>query len=84
MTTIARLLSEAGEQIPIREARLLLAHALGRNTAWLEAHRDDAIVADDAARFAALAKRAARASRSPTSPAGGSSTGARFASRPTC
>jgi peptide chain release factor 1 len=59
MTTIARLLSEAGEQIPIREARLLLAHALGRNTAWLEAHRDDAIVAEDAARFAALVERRA-------------------------
>jgi release factor glutamine methyltransferase len=59
MTTIARLLSEAGEQIPIREARLLLAHALGRNTAWLEAHRDDAVVAEDAARFAALVERRA-------------------------
>jgi release factor glutamine methyltransferase len=46
MTTIAALLAEARRRIPASEARLLLGHVLGRNAAWLEAHRDDELAAD--------------------------------------
>lgn len=46
MTTIAALLAEARRRIPASEARLLLGHVLGRNAAWLEAHRDDEVAAD--------------------------------------
>jgi release factor glutamine methyltransferase len=39
------------------EAELLLAHALGRDRAWLFAHADDALPADAEAAFAALLAR---------------------------
>ncbi len=66
--TVARLLAEgaaalapgAGLPDPAREARWLLAEALGRNEAWVLAHGDDAAPADGEARFRAwLARRAA-------------------------
>ncbi|MEW6513945.1 MAG: peptide chain release factor N(5)-glutamine methyltransferase [Pseudomonadota bacterium] len=44
MTSVAQLLVEARQRIPASEARLLLGHLLGRNAAWLEAHRDDEVV----------------------------------------
>lgn len=59
MTTIAALLADARQRLPASEARLLLGHLLGRNTAWLEAHRDEALDAALVARFAALVKRRA-------------------------
>jgi release factor glutamine methyltransferase len=43
MSTVASLLATARQHIPAAEARLLLGHLLGRNTAWLEAHRDDRV-----------------------------------------
>lgn len=43
MTTVASLLAATKQHIPASEARLLLGHLLGRNAAWLEAHRDDAL-----------------------------------------
>jgi release factor glutamine methyltransferase len=55
MTTVAALLAETRQRIPASEARLLLGHLLGRNSAWLEAHRDDAVtIGND---YAALVER---------------------------
>ncbi|MFN6961138.1 MAG: peptide chain release factor N(5)-glutamine methyltransferase [Rhodocyclaceae bacterium] len=58
-TTIAALLAQARQRLPANEARLLLSHLLGRNPAWLEAHRDEALDAATAARFSALVDRRA-------------------------
>ena len=44
--TIAALLAEARQRIPVAEARLLLGHLLGKSAAWLEAHRDDDVEVD--------------------------------------
>jgi len=41
------------------DAHLLLAHVLGQSRAWLLAHGDDALAADHAAAFEALARRRA-------------------------
>lgn len=57
MTTVAELLAEARQRIPASEARLLLGRLLGRNAAWLEAHRDDAVI--DGQNFVALVERRA-------------------------
>lgn len=57
MTTVASLLAEARQRIPASEARLLLGHLLGRNAAWLEAHRDDAVTRGSD--YAALVERRA-------------------------
>lgn len=60
MSTIAAALATARQTIPVSEARLLLRHLLSCTAAWLEAHRDDALDAALADRFAALvAQRAA-------------------------
>lgn len=59
MTTIAALLAKARQRLPAIEARLLLAHSLGRNTAWLEAHHDATLDAATAARFSLLVQRRA-------------------------
>lgn len=59
MTRIAAALATARRDIPIGEARLLLRHVLGCSAAWLEAHRDDALNAQDAESFAVLAARRA-------------------------
>lgn len=59
MTTIAAALARAGRSVPLAEARLLLRHLCGRNAAWLEAHRDDALDTALAADFAALVARRA-------------------------
>lgn len=59
MSTIAAALAEARRRIPAAEARLLLGWLLGRNRAWLEAHRDDALDPRQAFDFAALAARRA-------------------------
>jgi release factor glutamine methyltransferase len=58
-STIAGLLAEARRHIPPNEARLLLGHLLGRDAAWLAAHRDDAVAVDVAERMSALAVRRA-------------------------
>lgn len=57
--TVAGLLAQAHRRIPVAEARLLLGHLLGRDNAWLEAHRDDAVVEETAAEYSALAGRRA-------------------------
>lgn len=51
MVTIADALQAARHSIPIGEARLLLGVLLERNLAWIEAHRDDLLPEDLAARF---------------------------------
>lgn len=56
---IAEALALARQLISAAEARLLLGHVLGRNSAWIEAHRDDALGETDARDFAALAARRA-------------------------
>jgi release factor glutamine methyltransferase len=53
--TIAAALAQAG-LAPV-DARVLLGHVLGRNRAWLAAHGDDPLAPDNAAAFAALARR---------------------------
>ncbi len=59
MTTIAALLAQARGHVPPNEARLLLANLLERNTAWLEAHREDTVAVQTVERFAALVARRA-------------------------
>lgn len=57
--TLGEALFIARQAIPIAEARLLLRHVLGRSSAWLEAHRDDAMESPAAAVFEALVTRRA-------------------------
>ena len=52
---ISRALSVSG-LVPF-EAKLLLAHVLGRDRAWLAAHADEAVNAEQAKTFDALARR---------------------------
>ncbi|MDP2810556.1 MAG: peptide chain release factor N(5)-glutamine methyltransferase [Rhodocyclaceae bacterium] len=59
MTTLAAALVAARLILPAFEARLLLGFVLGRNGAWIEAHRDDALDEGPARQFAALAARRA-------------------------
>ena len=53
--TVSRALSASG-LVPF-EAKLLLAHVLGRDRAWLAAHADEAMTAEQAKTFDALARR---------------------------
>ena len=53
--TVRRALAQSG-LVPV-DGEVLLAHVLGRNRAWLAAHRDEAIDANEAAAFAVLARR---------------------------
>jgi release factor glutamine methyltransferase len=53
--TVRSALAQSG-LVPL-EAQVLLAHALGRDRAWLAAHATDALARDDAERFFALARR---------------------------
>lgn len=53
--TVSRALSVSG-LVPF-EAKLLLAHVLGRDRAWLAAHADEAVNAEQAKTFDALARR---------------------------
>lgn len=53
--TVQQALAQSG-LVPV-DAQVLLAHAAGRNRAWLVAHRDDALAPDVAATFHALAGR---------------------------
>jgi release factor glutamine methyltransferase len=53
--TVSRALAASG-LVPF-EAKLLLAHVLGRDRAWLAAHSDEAVTADQANTFDALARR---------------------------
>lgn len=48
------MLRQASDRIEPTEARLLLAHALGRTDAWLYAHDDEPVDDASARRFAAL------------------------------
>lgn len=59
MISIATALAEARQRIPAAEARLLLGHLLGRDNAWLEAHRDETIDAGVAETMSAWATRRA-------------------------
>ena len=54
-STVSRALSASG-LVPV-EARLLLAHVLGRDRAWLAAHADETLTAEQAKIFDALARR---------------------------
>ena len=54
-TTVAVALASSG-LVPI-DARMLLAHVLGHDRAWLIAHRDDPLTVDHARRFDALTRR---------------------------
>jgi release factor glutamine methyltransferase len=53
--TISRALAASG-LVPF-EARLLLARVLGRDRAWIAAHADETVTADQAKAFNALARR---------------------------
>jgi release factor glutamine methyltransferase len=53
--TVRRVLAQCG-LVPL-DAQVLLAHALGRDRAWLAAHATDALARDEVDRFFALAKR---------------------------
>ena len=57
--TLADALAEARRRIPPAEARLLLGHLLTRPTAWLEAHREEMLTADQLAQFRAMMMRRA-------------------------
>jgi release factor glutamine methyltransferase len=59
MLSIAAALADARQRIPPAEARLFLAHLLGRSTAWLEAHREDALSGEQLAGFRAIVARRA-------------------------
>lgn len=62
MTAVGRVgeaLAFARADIPPSEARLLLARLLGRDPAWLEAHRDDLLARETAARYAQMVARRA-------------------------
>lgn len=59
MSTIVAALTEARQRIPAAEARLLLGHLLGRDSAWLEAHRDEALDAALAEQLSVLVARRA-------------------------
>lgn len=60
--TLRSALAEATAAIARRDAETLLAHVLGRDRAWLLAHVDDALAAEDLAAFRELvARRAAGA-----------------------
>ena len=56
MTITVRAALEQSGLVPI-DARALLAHALGRDRAWLVAHSTDPLSRADADAFFALAKR---------------------------
>lgn len=58
--TVGAALQTARQSIPLSEARLLLGYLLGKNLAWIEAHRDDALPAEAAERFAAWVARRAQ------------------------
>lgn len=62
-TRLDKLLARAGDRIEAVEARLLLAHALGRPPAWLFAHADENADPESIQRFDALV--AARAAGQP-------------------
>ncbi|MGE5088101.1 MAG: peptide chain release factor N(5)-glutamine methyltransferase [Candidatus Levyibacteriota bacterium] len=53
--TVRQVLVQSG-LVPV-DAQVLLAHALGRDRAWLIAHAGDALSREDADRFFALARR---------------------------
>ena len=53
--SVRRALAQSG-LVPL-DAQVLLAHALGRDRAWLVAHADDALTREQAPAFAALARR---------------------------
>ena len=57
--SIADLLAAARSRIPAAEARLLIGHALNKSSAWLEAHREEAVAAPAANAIEALIDRRA-------------------------
>jgi release factor glutamine methyltransferase len=59
IVSIAAAFAAARAQIPPAEARLLLGEVLGRSSAWLEAHREEACPAECLDRFRALVDRRA-------------------------
>ncbi|MBL8490896.1 MAG: hypothetical protein JNM82_08970, partial [Rhodocyclaceae bacterium] len=54
---VGEALAAARADIPPSEARLLLARLLGRDPAWLEAHRDDPLSGVTAARYGQMVAR---------------------------
>ncbi len=60
MSRIDEQLARSRTRIAAAEARLLLAHALGRSHAWLVAHGDEAMSAEESGRFAGLVSRRAQ------------------------
>lgn len=57
--SIIAALAEARLRIPPGEARLLLGHGLARSAAWLEAHREEVLAAEQLAQFRGLVTRRA-------------------------
>ena len=57
--SFAAVLAEARQCIPAAEARLLLGDLLERSAAWLEAHREESLAADQLVQFRALVARRA-------------------------
>jgi release factor glutamine methyltransferase len=55
--SIADLMAAARSRIPAAEARLLIGHALNKSSAWLEAHREEAVAAPAANVIEALIDR---------------------------
>jgi release factor glutamine methyltransferase len=53
--SVRRAIAQSG-LIPV-DAQVLLGHVLGRNRAWLAAHGEDALTADEATQFFVLARR---------------------------
>ncbi len=58
-SSLTEALSRARAQIPTGEARLLLARVVGRSSAWLEAHREEALSPQQLAAFSHLVTRRA-------------------------
>ena len=56
---LAAAAAEPGNQDAVLETQVLLAHALGRDRAWLYAHADDALAVDAALHFHGLLRRRA-------------------------
>ena len=57
--SVAAALLEARAAITSGDARSLLRHVLGRTSAWLEAHHDDALAAESSLRYSDLVRRRA-------------------------
>ena len=57
MTRVGAALDQARLRVPVAEARLLLAHVLERSHAWLAAHGEEGMTAQQSGRLAELVER---------------------------